>query len=160
MKKATKIIIAIIVVIVLVGIIIFVATHSGKKVIDMAKFEEMIQKEGYEIAGVLGNNNGNEAITEIKAAIDSQYTTLITFYILKDDESAKTLYTASKNTFEQAKSEGDILAEKEQKNYAIYSLKSNEKYMYVERVDNTVIEISTNTENEEKITNFIKKLGY
>ena len=50
--------------------------------------------------------------------------------------------------------------EESSKEYEKYTLKSNFKYMYLVRVDNTIIQLNANEQDEKAVTEFVNALGY
>lgn len=160
MKKSVKIIAITVAVLFIAGIVIFIIMRSGKKAISIEKFEEIVTEKGYNIAGILGEQQKDDTVVAAKAAVNNENTSLINFYILKDKEIAKKLYNENKSKLHQEQKEGDTQTEMNNKNYESNALKSNGKYIYIARIDNTVIDLVANEVEEQKVKDIVKKLGY
>lgn len=161
MKKSVKIAIAAIVILAIIAIIcVAVMTTGGKKAITIEEFDAKAKELGYIMSEVQNSVTAEEEITGSKAAIKEDYSYLITFYVLKDNDTANSFYNKQKENYEKSKQEGAEAVEKNGKNYETYALKSDKKYMYVAKVDNTVVQLNVNEEAEQEVTEFIKKLDY
>ena len=162
MKKSVKIAIAVIVVLAIIAIICVavMTTTGGKKAITIEEFDAKAKELGYIMSEVQNSTTDEEEITGSKAAIKEDYSYLVIFYTLKDNDAANSFYNKQKENYEKSKQEGTEAVEKSGKNYETYTLKSDSKYMYVARVDNTVVQLSVNEESEQEVSAFIQKLGY
>lgn len=160
MKKSVKIIIIILVVLTIL-VLAFLAIFSGnKKAITIEKFEKIATEKGHRIVEVQIDEDYNDIITESKAAVKEDDSYLIRFYVLKDNDSAKIFYNENKEEFSKDKKEEDKPIEEGKKNYDSYTLKSDNQYSYVARIDNTVIRLKVAEALEQEVTDFLKKLGY
>lgn len=157
MKKSVKIIIAVIVAVTIIAIVCFAIMQSGKKAITMKQFEEKAKENGYKIADIQNDITKKEEITDAKLAISEDYSYFISFYILKDNESASNFYKQQKEEFTKAKQEENQPVEKKSKSYEAYSLKSNGKYRYISRIENTIIQLNVNESEEQKVKEFLEK---
>lgn len=161
MKKNTKIAVGIlIIVLILVGIICLVLVGGSKKAITIEQFAEKAKESGYTIAETTDKDKEDSPVKDAKVAVKDDYSYLIKFYELKDEQEAKKRYDENKTKFEQNKKEEDAPTENNKKNYAYYTLKSNGKYNYTARIGNTVVDITANEDKEQEVKEFIKKLGY
>jgi len=150
----------IIVTIVIVSIVAFAIINSGKKAITIEKFEEKAKENGYNIADMQNAITDKEEVINAKVAMSEDYSYIIRFYTLKDNASANHFYNENKEEIAKLKQEGNEVVEKNNKNNNTYSLKADGKYRYISRVENTIIQLSVNEAEEQKVTEFMKKLGY
>jgi len=160
MKNKGKLIVAIIVAIVIVGIVAFAIINSGKRAITIEQFEEKAKEMGYNIADMQNTITEKEEVTGAKVAMSEDYSYIIRFYTLKDNTSADHFYNENKEEMAKLKQEGNEMTEKNSKNYHTCSLKADGKYRYIARIDSTVLQLSVNESEEQKVTELIKKLGY
>lgn len=160
MKKTDKIMIVILVVFTILGIVTFLILNSRKKAITIEKFEEKAKELGYNIANMQNEMTQKEEVTDVKVAMSEDYSYMIKFYVLKDKDIANDFYHENREAFDKLKKQGNVIKEKNSKNYNTYSLKNDEKYMYISKVDNTILQLSVNQLEEQRVMEFVKKLGY
>ena len=84
----------------------------------------------------------------------------VEFYILDGNSSAKSMYDENRSIFEKYK--GSTTKEKyiTIKEYSMYSLNSNGKYMYLCKINNTLLYANVDEQYENDVKNFAKKIGY
>ena len=157
MKKSIKMIIAAVVGVIIIAIVCLAIMQSGKKAITMEQFEEKAKENGYKIADIQNDITKKEEITNAKLAISEDYSYFISFYILKDNESAINFYKEQKEEFAKTKQEENEPVEKKSKSYEEYSLKSNGKYRYLSRIENTIVQLNVNESEEQKVKEFLEK---
>lgn len=156
MRKSVKITI-VVVAMIIIAIVCFAIMQSGKKTITMEQFEEKAKENGYQIADIQNDITKKEEITNAKLAISEDYSYFISFYILKDNESAINFYKEQKEEFAKTKQEENEPVEKKSKSYEEYSLKSNGKYRYLSRIENTIVQLNVNESEEQKVKEFLEK---
>ncbi len=157
MKKSIKMIIAAVVGVIIIAIVCLAIMQSGKKAITMEQFEEKAKENGYKIADIQNDITKKEEIINAKLAISEDYSYFISFYILKDNDSASNFYKEQKEEFAKTKQEENEPIEKKSKSYEEYSLKSNGKYMYISRIENTIVQFNVNESEEQKVKEFLEK---
>ena len=160
MKKSVMIIIAIVVILLVIGGILFFMLSPKKKAVTEEQFVEIAKEKGYNIGEVQKDTLNNAAITSAKIAVSSDYRYLVEFYILNSHEATSHFFNECKSNFESNKVNGAIPIEESGKEYEKYTLKSDGKYMYLARVNNTIIQLNVNEQDEKAVTEFINALGY
>lgn len=160
MKKSVMIVIAIIVILLVIGGILFFMLSPKKKAVTEEQFVEIAKEKGYNIGEVQKDTLNNTAITSAKIAVSSDYRYLVEFYILNSHETASHFFDECKSNFESSKVEGSMPTEESSKEYEKYTLKSDGKYMYLARINNTIIQLNVNEQDEKAATEFINALGY
>lgn len=160
MKKSVMIIIAIVVILLVIGGILFFMLSPKKKAVTEEQFVEIAKEKGYNIGEVQKDTLNNAAITSAKIAVSSDYRYLVEFYILNSHEATSHFFNECKSNFESNKVNGAIPTEESGKEYEKYTLKSDGKYMYLARVNNTIIQLNVNEQDEKAVTEFINALGY
>ncbi|MCI8620297.1 MAG: hypothetical protein HFJ50_00140 [Clostridia bacterium] len=122
-------------------------------------FNKMQEKE-YIIADAKSQFLSYDYIEKVYVATPSDYSYKIEFYEMKDIESAKGFYETNKRIFEEGKKDGYIETNNNLKNSSRYTIKNNEKYSVISRIDNTAIYINSDIEYANEIDKFLKQIGY
>lgn len=151
--------IAILVVILAIIGIFLLASGNNRKALTEEQFKEKIQASGYNIGEIQNNASNNEKIKFSQMAMSSDYNIMIEFYILNDKETTNNFYNENKEKFQEKKLENEPI-ESKKNNYETYSLKSNGRYMYIAKIDNTVLKLTVNETEEQKVMELVKELGY
>lgn len=160
MKKTIIIVIVVILIIALIiGGTVFMLTRPKKAVL-AEEFKTLAEEKGYIVSDTKSQFESYEYIKTAQVAVSGDYTYLIEFYTLSDEENSNSFYNKNKSTFEALKQENSIQTETNGKNYETYSLKSGGKYMYIARVNDTILYINVNEAVEENVKELVKKLGY
>lgn len=161
MKKA--IIIIVIVFCVLAAIIggAFFFLNQPKEAITGQQFETSMRAKNYGVLDVKETQFAQYSyIMSAQIAISSDQGHQIEFYELSNEEYADNFYQNNKRNFESRKTNNTIEAEVNGKNYSTYALKANGQYMYVERIENTVVYVNVSEELENTVKDVLKQLGY
>lgn len=165
MKTSTKIIIAIIIILLIgaIGALLTLKTIIGvttqeKEKITSEEFYSKMQEKGYIVVDVTEQYAEYNYIEKVYIATPSDYSYKIEFYELTDNNNSLQFYNNNKSLLENSKngSEMDINA----KNSNKYVTKSNGKYSTISRIDNTNIYVNEKTEYEEQIKQILQELGY
>ena len=149
---------------VLIGIILisslFILTGCGnKKAIDVETFTKVAKDKGYEIVDVSEQYASYQYIKSGTVA-SSNKQWQVEFYVLEDVAGSKNMYNINKIKFEKEKHDSKTYSEVSMKNYDTYSLNTDKQYMYLSRIDNTLIYCNVQLKYEKDAKAFIKKLGY
>ena len=84
----------------------------------------------------------------------------VDFYVLDDSTQAKDMFNNNKSIFESYKGKNSLESSTALGNYENYSLTSSGYYMYICRVDNTLVYASVIDSYKDEVKEFIEKLGY
>lgn len=84
----------------------------------------------------------------------------IEFYKLKNESNAKSTFEGNKEIFERQKVSKSKEASVSIGNYEKYSLTTSEEFMYVSRIDDTVLYVNAPIEYKDTISECINNLGY
>lgn len=84
----------------------------------------------------------------------------VEFYELDDDESAIGMFNENKTIFEQQKESVNNESTTSANNYVTYTLITNNNYMYLSQVDNTLLYINVQKEYKAEVQKFVEALGY
>lgn len=159
MKKSVLIIVVIVAIILVIGGILFFTSSQTKKALTEEQFKEKVETKGYTIGEIQNDALNNESVKVAQVAISSDYNSMIEFYILNDNEATNQFYNENKEKFHEKKETNEPI-ENKKNNYENYSLKANGKYMYIAKIDNTVLQLTVNEAEEQKVMELVKELGY
>lgn len=82
------------------------------------------------------------------------------FNVLKDNDSAVTIFETNKELFEKSKADSSTETSVNGSNYNKYGLTTGGYYMYISRVENTFIYLKVEEKYKEEVQNIIKEFGY
>ena len=145
---------------ILLGILCFVMVISltgclSKEAITTSKFIGVSRKHNYILGDVTSQY---ETYGSIKEATVSQADGFqIEFYVFESEKDAKGMFSANKTKF--SKTSGTNFSAKVG-NYETFKLTNDDNYMYLCRVDNTLIYVNADAKYKDQIKEFINELGY
>lgn len=145
---------------VIMSILMMLFTGCSKEPVTTDAFKALSSEKGLVINDVGEQFSDFDYIKEAAIAAPSDLSYQIEFYVLSDSSYAQSFFENNKAKFEMSKIDGFLENSGSGNNYVSYSLTSGEKYMFIERIENTVIYVNTNKTNKEVIDSFIKELKY
>ena len=164
MKKSIKVlIIALVVFALLMGIAfiaLFVNLNKEKTAITSSEFKNAMEAKGYYVSDALSQFSEYNYVTSAYVAIDNTYSYKIEFYTLSDESYATLFYDNNKTIFENSASNASAKTDVTLKNSAKYTLSSNNKYMVVSRIANTVIFVNVDSQYKDTIQKLLKEFDY
>ena len=95
-----------------------------------------------------------------KALVAKKKDYQIEFFVLNTETDAKDMFKDNKKKFESSKSGTYAQSNISLLNYSMYTLESGGYYMYISRIDNTVLYTKVNSKYKDDVKLFIKKIGY
>ena len=148
---------------ILLGIVclltLFITTGCmNKKAITTSEFKSKMDNKGFTITDVKEQYAQYDYVEEATIASNGNYQ--IEFYKISNVDKANGMFNTNKKIFKESKGNGAIETTNKMGNYENYSLTSGGYYMYLCRVDNTLIYIKVNTTYKDSVINIIKDLGY
>ena len=84
----------------------------------------------------------------------------VEFYILEDNDKAKSLFNGNKSIAESLKSGSYTDKSVNLANYNTYEITANGSYVYMARVDNTLFYAEAGESYKSEIKSLVKKMGY
>lgn len=164
-KKKKIILIALLLislVLIIIGIIIGIMFYTPKEVLTVTEFKKVAKNNKLTVEEVEIKDQDGNSNKDVKTALnaESELGWKIEYYILTDQETAKKTYDANKKIYSSYKNQLSEEKETSRKNYDVFTLKTQNSYMHVCRVENTLLAINADDENEKNIEKVIKKLGY
>lgn len=165
MKKSLIIIIVICVIALIMiagigGYFFIKVLNQEKNPMTVDAFKSLIRDKGYTIIDAKEQFNEYDYIEDAYVAIldDGEYQ--IEFYKMSNEESAIMFYNNNKTIFESSISSSSAQTNNEMKNYSKYTLQSNNKYMAISRIEDTVIYVKVDIKYKDKIKDLLNEIGY
>lgn len=141
------------------SILLLLTGCGDKKAIDTKKFKDTAIKYNYDLVDVTDQysmyNNIKEA-TIMGNINDWQ----IEFYVLNSASDAIGMFNTNKEIFESYKGSNSLEYYTNMTNNNTYSLQSNGMYMYLCRVDNTLLYINVSEHYRDLVKSIADELGY
>lgn len=143
---------------VIFSLLLILTGCGNKKAITPQEFVSIAQANNYNVSDATNQFSGYGQVREVKIA--SNYDYQIEFYVLNSESDAKSMYEYNKSLFEAYKVSNYSESHVDLNNYSTYSLQSSGYYMFLSRIDNTLVYVKEPVEYKSNIDEFIKKLGY
>ena len=164
MKKSIKVLIIVLVLFaLLIGIAfvtLFVNLNKEKTAITSSEFKNTMESKGYYVSDAISQFSEYNYVTSAYLAVDSSNRYKIEFYTLSDENYATMFYNNNKAIFENSAGNASAKTDVTLKNSAKYTLSSNNKYMVVSRVANTVIFVNVDSQYKDAIQKLLKEFDY
>ena len=130
-----------------------------KAVKNTSDFKSLSEKYKYTVSDVTSQYADNKKVKNALVAKSSQ-DFQIEFFVLEDEGSAGIMFFTNKTTFERNKRGSSSQASTSSPNYQTYSLTCNNQYMYLCRVENTLLSVNIPSNYKDNVKKFIEELGY
>lgn len=154
MKKFKKYLI----VVLLVGIFTLTGCSLNKKALTASEVKEKVEKLGFEVFDSKEEFGEVDYLTNALQLGNSNF--YVEFIELKDKETAKILFQNNKEQIDDNR-KGDFKNKSTSgNNYETYELIRDGYYMYVCKVDNTILYVDDKVEFESEMKQIIKALNY
>jgi len=141
----------------LVTFLCFVLTGCGsEKAMTTKKFTETMSKEGYQLNDISEQYKNNQLIDQ--AVVASKEHHQIELYISKDAKKSEEYFQIDLQIF--GEKGNNTVKEETTKNTHTYSIIKNGKYIYISRIDNTLLFAYVNENEKTTVDKLIDKLGY
>ncbi len=149
----------IIVFLILIAAFSFVFSAEDKTVVTGEEFVALAEEEGY-TTGVDHNflNANKDNYEEMYIALASGNAYQIEWYNLKDKEVANNFFENIRVQIEEKETSSSSSAKLA--NYAWFKATTNDSYLYISRVEDTVVFLAVEKEFRSEAEAFIEKLGY
>ena len=144
--------------IILSFVMLFAITGCGSKVvITDSDFKSKAESYNYEVGDVTNDYTAGsvEKVLAINLSNGEMY-----FYIFSDNSEAANFFNEGKDYYQNYKSGTSSEVSSAMGNYSKYALTSDGYYLYICRVDNTVVAAKVKESSKDEVKAFIKELGY
>ncbi len=131
----------------------------SKTVLTKESFTTVMESKGFELYDISSEYEAYGYIENvIIAKSDSEYQ--LEFYVFEDEDYATTSFEKNKQNFESLKGSLSSKAEVNAGNYSTYALTKDDAYMYLSRVDNTLLYIDIDKKYKDEVKSIVEELGY
>lgn len=132
-----------------------------KKAITSEKFTSLASEQGLNTTDL--TLEAAATYGYVKSAVFA-YNTIgdlqVEFYILENNDKAKSLFNSSKSIVETRKTGSYKDKSVNLANYNIYEISAGGSYVYMSRVDNTLFYAEASDSYKNEIKSLVKKMGY
>ena len=160
MKKSVRImiIIAIVMFIVLAILIgaIMLYLNRKKESITSSEFIEYMTSKNYKVSNVSNQINEDIGIKAAYTAIEKVANYQIRYYEFTDDNRAISFYNNSQSVYESSQNNKNT----GYKNYSKFISLTNDRYVLISRISNTIIYTNTDSEHKDDVDAVFKGLNY
>ena len=132
---------------------------NNNKIITVDEFKKEAEKLNYVTLDVTEQYTSNKNIKNVITTKGSEKYTIL-FFVFDDDLSATGMFNTNKSSFESYKNNNSKERSLSMIDYSIYALESDNYYMYICRVNNTLIYTKVSNIYKDKVNKLIKKLEY
>jgi len=151
-------------ILIICGIVIltFIFTACGNKTaIDINTFISTMESQDFYIKDVTDQYAGYEVFTSATLAINPTSEYQIEFYTFVNDDMAKDSFNVTKkNQIEPYEEGSSSNVSVNTDNYSKYAVTANGQYMFISRIDNTMVYVKAPDSYKDEVKKFIYKLGY
>ena len=147
--------------VVLVVLSLFVTGCGNKKSITGEEFKNKIEKQDkYLLTNAREQFEENDLLVSVYIASDKNYKYQVEFYEFKKEADAKSFVEGNREIFEKEKGNSNNESEVNVANYSKYTLKTNDEYKVLSRIDNTVAYVNAKDKYTDEVQEILKLIGY
>ena len=151
-KKISSILLGLLILVVLTGCF-------SKKALTSKEFITVMKDKNFDIYDISSTYSSYGYIgTVILAKSKEDYQ--LGFYTFDDENYATEYFNINKGSFDSLEGDSSSKAQVEAGNYSTYALTKAGKYMYLSRVDNTLLYIDVDVKHKTEVKNIVEELGY
>lgn len=140
-------------------LMVFVLTGCGKTAISTSDFKSKADNNGYTTKDVTSQFQSTGIVKEATLAMSNEGYQ-VEFYVLSSKDNATSMFNTNKTTFETYKSGATSEGSTNLGDTQTYSLTTSSKYMYLCKVDTTLLFVNVDVKYKDKVKSFVKDLGY
>lgn len=160
MKKGLKIVILISLILIIAAVVVFfVVIDKEKESVSAKQFYDEMEDEGYVMVDITAQYAAY-GIDEAYLAVKPNQEYQIEFYELSSISKAESMFESNKEYFKDRAGSKRVTSSYGFGNYDIYSLTSNGDFMYLCRIDNTLLYIDVEDTYKDEVKEIIDELDY
>ena len=160
MKKGLKIVLLISLVLLIAAVVVFfVVVDMEKKSMTAGEFYDEMEEVGYVMVDVT-SQYASYGIDVAYLAVKPNQEYQIEFYELASESKAISMFESNKDYFKDRAGSSRVTSAYGFGNYDIYSLTSNGDFMYLCRIDNTLLYIDVDDSYKKEVQEIIDELDY
>ncbi|MFI3307815.1 MAG: hypothetical protein R3Y21_04530 [Mycoplasmatota bacterium] len=123
-------------------------------------FESYMEEKGLLISDITDQVSDYDYVEYIAMAIKEDFTYQIEFCIFSDEDHAIDFYDSMQESAEEESGNSSVELSLNMPTYASYTLSSDDTYILISRIDNTVIYLIADSIYEEEIKEIMSDLDY
>lgn len=139
---------------------IILFTGCNKTAATNDSFESLADEKGLEIVDATDQFADYDFIEKVTIAISDDGSYQFEFYVLSEESDAQSFFAENKAIFEQAITGTHTESSSSGENFSKYTATTDDKYMFLEYIDNTALYINVDKSYKSQAEEFIKGLGY
>lgn len=140
--------------------VLLVTGCGNKTAITSEDFKQKMEEKQYSVDDLTAMFDDSFNMNKVYVATNSDTTYQISFYELKDSDTAANFYEENKKDLEDNKGTGYVDSSVNLNNYSKYTLETNDEYKLLSKIDNTVIILNVKKNYKDEVNSIIKELGY
>lgn len=145
---------------IVVGVVI-INKNLNKQPISAGDFKEIMEDKDFEIIDAKENQlTEYDYVKKAYVALEEDYNYQIEFYKLDEEEDAIRFYKTNKEIFEDSKGSSSVETKVSMGNNSKYTLKTNDEYKVVSRIEDTVIYADVDEKYADEVKEILKEMGY
>lgn len=139
--------------------IILLTGCENKKAINSHEFKEKATSNNYIVSDITSQFEKSKIVDNAVTA-NKLGAWVVEFYTLKSDSNAEYMFNYNKEKASNEKAKNSKEVSSSSGNFSTYSLTNNGYYIYICKVDNTLLYTKVNEEYKDEVNKFIQELGY
>lgn len=159
-NKWPVIIILVIFAIIMTVLINISSMLADKEPISANKFKKIMAAENFRIINATEQFAEQEYVDEVYLALDFEGQFQVEFLTFTDETYAESSFEINKQNFEAYEKDANTQSEVNGENHSNYKLSTDEKFMVISRIENTMVYISTDDLHKDEAKELLDKLGY
>ena len=140
-------------------IIILLTGCENKKEINSDEFKDKATSNNYIVSDITSQFEKSK-IVENAVTANKLGAWVVEFYTLKSNSNAEYMFNYNKEKASNDKVKNSKEVSNSSGNFSTYSLTNNGYYIYICKVDNTLLYTKVNEEYKDEVNKFIQELGY
>ena len=140
-------------------VIILLTGCENKMAINSDEFKEKATSNNYIVSDVTSQFEKSKIVDNAVTA-NKLGAWVVEFYTLKSDSNAEYMFNYNKEKASNEKAKNSKEVSSSSGNFSTYSLTNNGYYIYICKVDNTLLYTKVNEEYKDEVNKFIQELGY
>ena len=145
---------------IIVGVVI-INKNLNKQPITAGDFKDIMEDKDFEIIDAIDQvDDYDNGIKKAYIALEEDYDYQIEFYKLDEEDDAIDFYKNNKEIFEDSKGSSSVETKVSMGNNSKYTLKTNDEYKVVSRIEDTVIYLNVDDKYEDEVKEILKEKGY
>ena len=140
-------------------IIILLTGCENKKAINSDEFKDKATSNNYIVSDITSQFEKSK-IVENAVTANKLGAWVVEFYTLKSNSNAEYMFDYNKEEASSKKVNNSKEVSSSSGNFSTYSLTNNGYYIYICKVDNTLLYTKVNEQYKDEVNKFIQELGY